>query len=110
MTRILPENVGEKRAEDTLTGALVSVITHDMVGPLAFDANVLGMLAAKDVVSHGDMEVLRAVHASLVQINEKASALLRMARSMHASVDTAIPAELAGGQVTELTEDRKSVV
>ena len=104
MTRILPENVGEKRAEDTLTGALVSVITHDMVGPLAFDANVLGMLVAKDVVSHGDMEVLRAVHASLVQINEKASALLRMARSMHASVDTAIPAELAGGQVTELTE------
>ena len=75
MTRILPENVGEKRAEDMLTGALVSVIAHDMVGPLAFDANILGMLAAKDVVSHGDMEVLRAVHASLVQINEKASAL-----------------------------------
>lgn len=101
MTAQQPENSEKRRADDALAVALVSVIAHDIVGPLSFDSNILGVLAAKDAFSQSDMETLRAVHGSLVQISGKAAGLLQLAREVHALGDT-VPEGSAADESAEL--------
>lgn len=101
MTAQQPENSEKHRADDALAGALVSVIAHDIVGPLSFDSNILEVLTAKDVFSQSDMETLRAVHGSLAQISGKAAELLQLAREVHALGDT-VPEGMAEVESVEL--------